>query len=88
MTDNNPNCKCGKESKCFTVRKEGPNTGRKFYTCPDNKVCNFFQWEDSNNYNPERFKSGSCHRCGRWGCEITECKETHDYYGNEIPEEN
>lgn len=29
-----------------TVRKEGPNTGREFYTC-NNQSCNFFQWADA-----------------------------------------
>lgn len=42
-------CYCSKPAKHFTVRKEGPNMGRVFYTCPDNKTCDFFQWADSDN---------------------------------------
>lgn len=32
----------------LTVRKEGPNTGRKFFKCSLDKdqACNFFQWAD------------------------------------------
>lgn len=32
----------------LTVQKEGPNTGRQFYTCPKprGQGCNFFQWAD------------------------------------------
>lgn len=45
--DTNPTvCYCSKPAKQFTVRKEGPNMGRMFYTCPDNKTCDFFQWAD------------------------------------------
>ena len=29
----------------FTVRKEGPNQGRQFYSCPT-KTCDFFAWKD------------------------------------------
>lgn len=28
-----PICLCGKESVRFTVRKEGPNQNREFFTC-------------------------------------------------------
>jgi hypothetical protein len=30
---NNPNCDCGINCKIVTVSKEGPNTGRNFFTC-------------------------------------------------------
>jgi len=65
----NPVCKCGKKLQCFTVRKDGPNTGRKFYTC---SYCNFFQWNDVD-YDCDQFINEECYRCGRWGCGITEC---------------
>ena len=83
---NQPNCNCGDTAKCFTVRKEGPNTGRKFYTCANNRTCKFFEWVDGNNYNPEKFKTGACYRCGRWGCDATDCDEEYDWFGNKIPE--
>ena len=40
------NCNCG-EAKLVTVKKEGPNTGRKFYACakPQGSQCDFFCWE-------------------------------------------
>lgn len=43
-----PSCLCGLPSVTFTVRKEGPNTGREFYTCskPREQRCSFFQWAD------------------------------------------
>ena len=41
-------CQCGLHSKILTVRKESPNKGRKFHTCPKplNKGCSFFKWYD------------------------------------------
>ncbi|CAJ0577349.1 unnamed protein product, partial [Mesorhabditis spiculigera] len=45
---NAPKCKCHLASVMRTVVKEGPNTGRKFYSCPKDSTapdrCNFFQW--------------------------------------------
>lgn len=39
-------CNCG-EAKLVTVKKEGPNTGRKFWACakPKGEQCDFFLWE-------------------------------------------
>ena len=39
-------CNCG-EAKLVTVKKEGPNTGRRFYACakPQGEQCDFFCWE-------------------------------------------
>lgn len=78
-------CKCGKKCKALIVKKEGPNTGKKFFSC---KACNFFEWADQpqRKYDPSRFKNGSCYRCGRWGCYIEDCEETKDFFGNTIPE--
>lgn len=49
-------CQCGLTSKILTVRKDSPNKGRKFYTCPkpQGKGCNFFMWygEDTIADNP------------------------------------
>ncbi|KAL9920176.1 topoisomerase 3-alpha isoform 2-T2 [Glossina fuscipes fuscipes] len=40
-------CHCHKSSSSLTVRKEGPNKGRRFYTCSNrNKSCGFFKWAD------------------------------------------
>jgi hypothetical protein len=41
-----PNCSCKMESVERTVRKEGKNIGRTFFTCPISK-CSFFQWSDT-----------------------------------------
>jgi len=43
---NNQTCNCGAPAVELTVRKEGNNQGRKFFSCPNNKACNFFQWAD------------------------------------------
>ncbi|KAL5106637.1 DNA topoisomerase 3-alpha [Taenia crassiceps] len=41
-------CSCGIPARLFTVRKVGPNQGKKFYKCGDGSdVCNFFLWQDS-----------------------------------------
>lgn len=78
-----PNCKCNEPSIQLTVKKDGPNKGRKFYKCKTS-ACNFFSWVG---YNPGRFKNGACYRCGRWGCDLVDCEETTDFYGNLIPED-
>mmetsp|Transcript_7418 Transcript_7418/g.17165 ORF Transcript_7418/g.17165 Transcript_7418/m.17165 type:complete len:288 (-) Transcript_7418:102-965(-) len=38
-----PTCKCGEVASLWTVKKEGPNKGRGFFSCNVNK-CKFFQW--------------------------------------------
>ncbi|XP_058056503.1 DNA topoisomerase 3-alpha [Anopheles bellator] len=45
--DNEILCRCGTPAIRLTVRKEGPNTGRPFYTCPNQAdKCGFFKWGD------------------------------------------
>ena len=41
-------CECGIYAKFLTVKKEGPNKGREFYTCPRSRgnCCDFFKWAD------------------------------------------
>jgi DNA topoisomerase-3 len=42
-------CKCELTAVQRTVVKEGPNTGRKFWRCPnesDKAKCAFFEWDD------------------------------------------
>ena len=86
------NCLCGVEASLLTVKKDGPNKGRLFYTCKS-RTCKFFYFEDEieeklamGNYNPDRFKPGSCYRCGTWGCNMEDCEKTHDWFGNKIPD--
>jgi DNA topoisomerase III len=42
--------KCNIPARKLTVKKDGPNKGRKFYLCPNkddpNSSCNFFKWAD------------------------------------------
>ena len=44
-----PLCKHGKQCKVWKVKKEGPNQGRSFLSCPQQreKQCDFFEWFDS-----------------------------------------
>eukprot|EP00747_Dinoflagellata_sp_TGD_P028862 gnl/TRDRNA2_/TRDRNA2_133529_c3_seq2.p1 gnl/TRDRNA2_/TRDRNA2_133529_c3~~gnl/TRDRNA2_/TRDRNA2_133529_c3_seq2.p1 ORF type:complete len:581 (-),score=88.09 gnl/TRDRNA2_/TRDRNA2_133529_c3_seq2:65-1570(-) len=44
-----PACRCGMPSIQRTVRKEGPNCGKQFYTCtkPQGQQCGFFEWLDA-----------------------------------------
>ncbi|XP_067928784.1 DNA topoisomerase 3-alpha-like [Watersipora subatra] len=46
-------CACSEPAKRLTVRKEGPNTGREFYSCskPREESCKFFQWADEGSSN-------------------------------------
>ena len=41
-------CRCGASVKLLTVRKESPNKGRQFYSCPNprGQGCSFFLWAD------------------------------------------
>ncbi|XP_023234513.1 DNA topoisomerase 3-alpha-like [Centruroides sculpturatus] len=57
-------CHCGESAVLLTVRKPGPNEGRKFYKCPKQPPdrCNFFLWSESrsthsSNTNDNRFPS-------------------------------
>eukprot|EP00441_Pelagodinium_beii_P045357 CAMPEP_0197624766 /NCGR_PEP_ID=MMETSP1338-20131121/4309_1 /TAXON_ID=43686 ORGANISM="Pelagodinium beii, Strain RCC1491" /NCGR_SAMPLE_ID=MMETSP1338 /ASSEMBLY_ACC=CAM_ASM_000754 /LENGTH=299 /DNA_ID=CAMNT_0043194979 /DNA_START=20 /DNA_END=916 /DNA_ORIENTATION=+ len=43
-----PQCNCGKQTELRTAKKEGPNQGRSYFTCPQGKKefggCGFFEW--------------------------------------------
>ena len=42
-----PTCDHFQRCKLLSVNKEGPNKGKKFWSCPlDHGRCNFFQWAD------------------------------------------
>ncbi|XP_055594004.1 DNA topoisomerase 3-alpha [Uranotaenia lowii] len=43
-------CRCNQPAKELTVKKDGPNKGRQFFSCckPQNEQCGFFQWADEN----------------------------------------
>lgn len=74
-------CNCGEPIR-FIIVKNGLNKNREYFKCPK---CKKFYWNDSNNYNAERFKNGSCYRCGNYGCEVTDCDNDFDWFGNLIP---
>ncbi|PIK49098.1 putative DNA topoisomerase 3-alpha [Apostichopus japonicus] len=38
-------CSCGSDAVELTVKKDGPNQGRKFFKCQSSQ-CNFFLWSD------------------------------------------
>lgn len=48
--DDNIVCKCNTEALQLTVRKDGPNKGRKFYKC-EKSTCDFFLWAEENDNN-------------------------------------
>ncbi|XP_062914842.1 DNA topoisomerase 3-alpha isoform X1 [Mobula hypostoma] len=52
--DNVVVCNCGQSALLLTVRKDGPNQGRKFYKCSVG-TCNFFLWAEQ-----DVEESGSC----------------------------
>jgi len=74
--------KCSKILKPITVKKEGPNKDRTFFSCKDDKI---FLWNDSKGYDEDKFKNGACFRCGRYNCDATDCEQVFDWYGNLIP---
>lgn len=83
-TGDTPKCYCDADSIEFKVKKENNNKGRKFYKC-DGSVCKFFKWADRvDEYDPDKFRRGTCHRCGRYNCDSTDCEETWDTFGNVI----
>lgn len=48
-------CRCGQPAEVRTVRKEGPNQHRQFYSCVKSpgQACNFFQWLDDERQPPQ-----------------------------------
>lgn len=85
VTTLKPLCRCKKEMKLLQVKKNGPNQGKYFYTC-DQKGCNSFHWYPPV-FDNEEYKNGTCYRCGRWGCDATDCDETHNWFGVPIPDD-
>lgn len=79
------NCHCGKPAITLTVKKDGSNKGRQFFTCKE-RECKFFEWADGVKYDRRKFKVGACWRCGRYGCDGIDCEKTTDWFGNIIPD--
>ncbi|CCO27752.1 hypothetical protein BN14_01739 [Rhizoctonia solani AG-1 IB] len=52
-------CQCGEPAGERTVMKEGPNKGRKFFTCGKDRTCGFFEWFDGPSKSSEGDFSGS-----------------------------
>jgi DNA topoisomerase-3 len=47
MNDENvPYCKCNQMAIIRTVKKEGPNQGKQFYSCAKPNGCDYFDWAD------------------------------------------
>lgn len=40
-------CQCDLTAVLKTVKKEGPNQGKQYWSCPNSQAaaCNFFEWE-------------------------------------------
>ncbi|KAG8194683.1 hypothetical protein JTE90_027998 [Oedothorax gibbosus] len=50
-------CRCGEAAPLLTVRKEGPNKGKKFYGCSQGMGtgCGFFQWAEEDSSSADLF---------------------------------
>ncbi|KAI0560478.1 Helicase [Gracilaria domingensis] len=75
--ENNPNCKCGSAAAHRTVRKQGRNKGRKFYTCPKpvGEQCGFFEWDNTPvNANQEQQSQGAFQRTETAPVEPPKCQ--------------
>ena len=46
LTETNAKCKCNTDAASRITQKEGPNKGRQFYTCGNDRKCNYFEWAD------------------------------------------
>ena len=46
LTETNAKCKCNVDAASRITQKEGPNKGRQFYTCGNDRKCNYFEWAD------------------------------------------
>jgi DNA topoisomerase III len=53
-SDNPIYCHCSNLAALKSVRKEGPNQGRQFYSCGQNS-CSFFAWKDAADTNQSTF---------------------------------
>ncbi|KAH7341007.1 DNA topoisomerase [Rhizoctonia solani] len=78
-------CQCGETAGERTVMKEGPNKGRKFFTCGKDRTCDFFEWFDSSSKPSEGGFSGSVQkprstvptkRNRRCNCKLTAVQRT------------
>ena len=61
-------CNCGEPAAKLTVKKEGPNCRRQFFTCSD-RVCKFFEWAAAT-----EMTSSCCYVCGESGHVSSECR--------------
>jgi DNA topoisomerase-3 len=50
-TDDDPQCNCGVPAVRAVVRKQNENQGRPFFSCGNNRTCNFFKWADTDDSN-------------------------------------
>jgi DNA topoisomerase-3 len=68
-------CLCGKQAVQLTVKKDGPNMGRKFYSCADNKTCDFFLWCDGeNNINNNNNNYNNNNQIGESETKMCQCE--------------
>ena len=63
-------CNCNVRAGGRTVRKDGPNKDRKFFSCGNNRSCEFFAWADADDVADEGNKyqddtAASCYKCGK-----------------------
>ena len=83
------NCLCDMPGLQLTVRKDGPNQNRPFFTCGNNKACNFFAWADegtnlgsgqnqggsqNQGNDSKKRKAPTCSNCGKIGHTKRGCK--------------
>ncbi|KAI9507464.1 DNA topoisomerase [Russula earlei] len=72
-------CRCDLTAVLKTVKKEGPNQGRSFWSCPNSQaaVCDFFEWDagevgatvplNTRTQSAGSQQTGDCFNCGQPG---------------------
>jgi hypothetical protein len=61
-----PMCRCNFKAKKLLTQQEGANKGRYFFTCSNDRNCDFFQWADSVGNNNENIVCSICHKSGHY----------------------
>ncbi|KAH9985368.1 hypothetical protein BJV77DRAFT_1032773 [Russula vinacea] len=78
-------CQCDLTAVLKTVKKEGPNQGKLYWSCPNSQTaaCNFFEWDDEQlgatahlsvrTHSAGSQQTGECFNCGQPGHWASAC---------------